>query len=201
MTLQSDDYTNYDNFSVRARICAEDLYSEVEAPKLQVICDQFTVEVRDECHDIVVRQDGVGNDNGGLVITRHSDALAASASSPFEYDMWQQQHLDISRIYYANENTPTVALGHTKCPVDYEITDINAERSELFGNDYYITPDDGSDTDQTLRGIWDPDAGGEKDGYFWIRAIVYNNRGGGDTEVLINETEFWVNIVDPCIVT
>ena len=71
------------------------------------------------------------------------------------------------------------------------------ERSELFGNDYYITPDDGSDSDQTLKGIWDHTSGGEKDGFFWIRAVVTNVNG--DTEVLVDETEFWVNITDPCI--
>lgn len=122
--------------------------------------------------------------------------------------MWEQQIMVINKVEYANRNTPTVALAHTKCPVDYEITDINAERSELFGTtpgfvlgtDYYITPDDGSGVDQTLKGIWDHDSGGEKNGYFWIRVVVYNNKGGlGGVEVLVDETKFWVNIIDPCI--
>ena len=57
---------------------------------------------------------------------------------------------------------PSAALAHTKCPVDYQITDINAERSQIFGNDYAIRPDDGSGVDQTLTGIWDHVSGGEK---------------------------------------
>ena len=116
---------------------------------------QFTVEVRDECHDIIVHQDAGGTKVGAIAITKNSDGSSATESSPFQFDMWEQQIMDIKKIEFANRNTPTVALAHTKCVVDYEITDINAERSEIFGatpgfvlgNDYYITPDDGSGVD------------------------------------------------------
>ena len=98
------------------------------------------------------------------------------------------------------ENVDGTLLSSTKCPIDYQITDINQERTESFGNDYYITPDDGSTAEvQALKGIWDHTSGGEKDGYFYIRAVVSNNKG--DTEVLVDETEFYVNITDPCIVS
>ena len=122
--------------------------------------------------------------------------------------------MDIKQIEYANLNTPTVALAHTKCVVDYEITDSNAERDEIFGNsptqtsgfDYYITPNDASGVDQVLKGIWDHDSpneigsDGEKVGFFWIRAIVYHNKNGiGGTEVLLDETKFWIEFLDPCI--
>ena len=39
LTLQTDDYTNYDNFSIVARIYAEDLYSEVEEPMFDKVYD------------------------------------------------------------------------------------------------------------------------------------------------------------------
>ena len=98
------------------------------------------------------------------------------------------------------ENVDGTLLSATKCPIDYQITDINQERTESFGNDYYITPDDGATAEvQALKGIWDHTSGGEKDGYFYIRAVVSNNKG--DTEVLVDETEFYVNITDPCIVS
>ena len=42
------------------------------------------------------------------------------------------------------ENVDGTLLSSTKCPIDYQITDINQERTQSFGNDYYITPDDGA---------------------------------------------------------
>ena len=52
LKLQTDDYTTYDNYTVLARIHAEDEYSEVEDPLSNAIYDQFTIEIRDECYDI-----------------------------------------------------------------------------------------------------------------------------------------------------
>ena len=105
----------------------------------------------------------------------------------------------ITQFVYENSLDGTV-LGATKCPITYHITDINQERSESFGNDYDISPNDGLTAEpQALTGIWDHTSGGEKDGYFWIRAVVTNVNT--DTEVLVDETQFWVNITDPCIVS
>ena len=71
------------------------------------------------------------------------------------------------------------------------------ERTEIYGNDYTITPNDKSGVQQTLRGIWDHTSGGEFEGSFMIRAVVKNNLE--NTEVLINESQLYVNITDPCI--
>jgi hypothetical protein len=147
--------------------------------------------------------------------------------------------LAITRIRFANAATPTTQLASVRCIVDYEITDINQERSELFSSDgdtrysnnkntaydYYIDPNDGTDSNQVLMGIWDHDSPGgpEKKGYFWIRAIVYANkvrvadntvtpnlsalthpvnqkaRVDTGTIVLQQEVKMWVDIQDPCI--
>jgi hypothetical protein len=50
MTLETSDYNTYDDYSVVARISASDPYSDV-TDKNEVY-DQFTIDVRDECHDI-----------------------------------------------------------------------------------------------------------------------------------------------------
>ena len=139
-----------------------------------------------------------------------------------------KQEVNISKIVYENKNG--APLAHTKCIVDYEITNVNQERDEIFGNtpsyeagsDYYITPNDNTDSDQVLKGIWDQYSGAGRNltngelnefkGYFWIRAIVYHNKIGdgcmsncnqnsviGGTIVLLDEVKFWVDIIDPCV--
>ena len=55
-TLYTNDYITHDNFSILARVSAEDLYSEVEGK--DKVSDQFTIELRDECHDIVILENG-----------------------------------------------------------------------------------------------------------------------------------------------
>jgi hypothetical protein len=134
--------------------------------------------------------------------------------------------LAIQKIQYANRNTPAVALATNKCIVDYEITDINNERSELYSSsgdtrktnnngayDYYITPNDNTNANQVLTGIWDHVSGGEMVRSFWIRAVVYHQKIGDGvatpknqkavintgTIVLLSEIKFWVNFIDPCI--
>ena len=87
LTLQTNDYTNYDNFSIIARIYAEDLYSEVEEPLFDEIYDQFTIEVRDECHDIGLAEDGGGTVIGGIEIT--NSGSTASQASPFQFHLWE----------------------------------------------------------------------------------------------------------------
>ena len=82
--------------------------------------------MRDECHDIILQQDGSAADIGGIKVTKNGAFWTESTeAAPFTYDLWQQQNLDINKIEYANLNTPTVALAHNKCVVDYEITDSN----------------------------------------------------------------------------
>ena len=48
--LYTNDYVAYDDFSIIARVTAEDLYSEVEDK--DKVTDQFEIQLRDECHDI-----------------------------------------------------------------------------------------------------------------------------------------------------
>lgn len=120
LKLQTNDYTSYDNYSVQARITALDEYSEVDEPLKSEVYDQFTVELRDECHDIQTKT--------AITITRTSDGSSATQSSPFEFDLWEQQDMTISKLVYENRFTSST-LAHDKCPVDYQITDSNAERS------------------------------------------------------------------------
>jgi len=233
-TIYTADFTNYDNTSFLVRVTAEDLYSDVEGK--EKITDTFTIELRDECHDIVIYDNGSGLSpiNGNIAITDSSSAKSGSGTEadPHVYHTWQQQTLAIKKIRFANKNTPTVPIDSTRCIVDYEITDINEERSELFSShgdtattnndpayDYYIHPNDGTDVNQVLTGVWDHDSpgGAEKNGYFWIRALVYHNKIGVSptslispvnqksaqlhtgTIVLQQEVKLWVNIIDPCI--
>ena len=68
---------------------AEDLYSEVDGKNK--ITDQFTVEVRDECHDIVLLQDGGASVIGDIKVTKDSDSSTESTvAAPFTYDLWEQ---------------------------------------------------------------------------------------------------------------
>ena len=82
------------------------------------------------------------------------------------------------------------------CPVTYHITDIDFARTENFNTIYTITPNDGTDSAQTLAGIWTTEP---KRGYFYVRAVVKNINQ--NTEVLTTEVKYYVNIVNPCIVT
>jgi hypothetical protein len=192
-TLYTNDFTNYDNTSFLARVTAEDLYSEVEDK--DKVTDTFTIELRDECHDIVPLEDGSGNVIGNIAISDSATAQSGSGteSSPWVYHTWQQQTLAITKIRWANKNSVSTEITAARCIVDYEITDINQERSELFSShgdtrssnnnveyDYYITPNDGTRVNQVVSGIWDHDSPGgpEKNGYFWIRVIVYHNKIG-----------------------
>lgn len=101
--------------------------------------------------------------------------------------------MNIRKLRWANKNSVATEISSIYCILDYEITDINQERSELFSShgdtrstnnnvayDYYITPNDGTHVNQVVTGIWDHDSPGgpEKNGYFWIRAIAYHNKIG-----------------------
>lgn len=77
MTLETSDYNTYDDYSVVARIYASDPYSDVE--DMNEVYDQFTIEVRDECHDIQTRT--------GITVTDQS-SNTATASSPFTFYLW-----------------------------------------------------------------------------------------------------------------
>lgn len=134
MYVQTNDYSTYDNYTVTARLSAQDEYSDIEDKN--IVYDQFTIEIRDECHDIVT-------DTAITVFKSSATTTFSSVSSPFTFDMWEQQDMRISPIVFKNGIT-NGALAHTKCPTTYHITDINMERTEIYGNDYSITPNDKS---------------------------------------------------------
>ena len=58
----------------------------MEEPLFDKIYDQFTIELRDECHDIGLAQDGAGNEIGGIEIT--NGGATASQASPFQFHLW-----------------------------------------------------------------------------------------------------------------
>ena len=47
--------------------------------------------MRDECHDIVLHQDGSGNNIGAIKVTKTGDSSTESTeAAPFTYDLWEQ---------------------------------------------------------------------------------------------------------------
>ena len=130
--------------------------------------------------------------------------FSGTESVPYQYDMWEPQSVAFTAITYALSSAPTVALtwsGNSLCPVTYHITDIDYARSENFASTYTITPNDGTDGAQSVDGIWTDDP---KLGFFYIRAVVKNIPDPATSEiieVLTTEVKYYVNIVNPCIVT
>jgi hypothetical protein len=88
-TVYTNDFVRHDNATFIGRVTAEDLYSEVEDKNK--ITDQFTIELRDECHDIIILENGSNTKIGNIAISDSATKQSGSGTeaSPWMYHTWQ----------------------------------------------------------------------------------------------------------------
>ena len=125
ITIFSNDYTNYENFSVRTKLVAIDERSGSSSNTFE---DEFDLYLRDQCRD--------------ASITSEIDGFTGTEASPYSWHMWQLQEVTFTGI--------TIDVSNS-CPITYTITQDNAERTEETA--VYSFTDLGSNT-YKLAGTW-----------------------------------------------
>ena len=77
------------------------------------------------------------------------------------------------------------------CPVTYEVTDVNYERTSASSLFSIVSVDS---TTNEVQGVWTDDP---EDRFYYVRAILTNH--AGTETIAIDEQQYHISIYDPCI--